>query len=314
MKLSVIVPLYNKRPYVERALASILDQSFSDFELIVVDDGSTDEGHKLVEAAGDPRVRVIRQTNAGPGAARNRGIQEAQGELLAFMDADDEWEPDYLQESWNVLESEPQAATVTHGYFLYPEGKPTTDLWLSRKLTNGVHRLTAETAPLFVVHLLAYMTAQGTVARTEVVRQHGGFYTANRCLYGEDSYLWLKVMLTAPVAVRLRPLWRFHVEASALSSNLRKARPVEPLLTDPDEIIQTCPQHLSALLKKVLAVRAIKTACMLSYWGKWREARRLLRRFCDASAWRWPKYAVAQLAATPAGALAGAVVRRMYFR
>ncbi len=312
MKVSVVVPLYNKRRFIERALQSILGQSVSDFELIVVDDGSTDGSHELVEAVNDPRVRLFRQPNAGPGAARNRGIQEARGEFLAFLDADDEWEPDYLQESLRVLETDPNVATVSHGYCLFPEGKPTTELWRRRQLADGVHRLSPETPPIFVVHLLAYMTAQGTVARTEVVRQHGGFYEANRCLYGEDSYLWLKVLLHHPVAVRLRPMWRFHVEASALSSNLRKARPVEPILTDPDEIFQTAPVSLTPLLKNVLAIRAIKTACMLSYWGKWREARKLLSRFCERSAWRWPKYAVAQLASTPIGALAGAVVRNVF--
>ena len=98
MRVSVIIPLYNKEPYVRRALSSIRAQTFEDFEVIVVDDGSTDEGARAVESFDDARVRLVHQQNAGPGAARNRGIAEARGELLAFLDADDEWTPTYLEE------------------------------------------------------------------------------------------------------------------------------------------------------------------------------------------------------------------------
>src|SRR5687767_12772807 len=94
--VSVIVPLYNKGPYVRRMLDSISAQTFSDFELIVVDDGSTDDGPVQVDRHPDRRIRMVRQANAGPGAARNRGISEASGELIAFLDADDEWLREYL--------------------------------------------------------------------------------------------------------------------------------------------------------------------------------------------------------------------------
>src|SRR5262249_7159571 len=88
LRVSIITPLYNKAPYIRRTLDSVAAQTFRDFELIVVDDGSTDGGERLVADYVDERVRLIRQPNAGPGAARNRGIAEARGELLAFLDAD----------------------------------------------------------------------------------------------------------------------------------------------------------------------------------------------------------------------------------
>ena len=78
-RVSVVVPLYNKGPFLLRALASLANQTFQDFEAIVVNDGSTDQGEKLVAEFGDPRVRLINQVNAGPGAARNRGIADATG-------------------------------------------------------------------------------------------------------------------------------------------------------------------------------------------------------------------------------------------
>jgi glycosyltransferase involved in cell wall biosynthesis len=99
LKVSIIIPLYNKAPYVRRALDSIAAQSLSDFEVIVIDDGSTDDGAAIVTGYPDARYRLIRQANAGPGAARNTGIAQSRGEFIAFLDADDEWLPTYLDES-----------------------------------------------------------------------------------------------------------------------------------------------------------------------------------------------------------------------
>ena len=96
MKVSVIVALYNKASYVERAIRSILDQTFTDFEIIVVNDGSADGSDKVVEAIEDPRIKLISQPNSGAATARNTGIKAANGDLIAFLDADDVWRPDNL--------------------------------------------------------------------------------------------------------------------------------------------------------------------------------------------------------------------------
>src|ERR1700736_6654005 len=88
-RVSVVVPLYQKAATVRRCLASIAAQTLSDFEAIIVDDGSTDGCGDAVAELADPRFRLLRQVNAGPGAARNRGIEEARAAYVAFLDADD---------------------------------------------------------------------------------------------------------------------------------------------------------------------------------------------------------------------------------
>ena len=92
-KISVIIPLYNKEKIVERSVNSVLSQSFKNFELIIVDDGSTDNSFEIVNNIKDDRIRLMRQENGGPSKARNTGAKRACGEWIVFLDADDELLP-----------------------------------------------------------------------------------------------------------------------------------------------------------------------------------------------------------------------------
>jgi len=311
MRVSVVIPLFNKAPYIERALTSVSSQTFAEFELIVVDDGSTDDGAAIVQSFSDPRLRLVKQDNAGPGAARNRGLQEASGEFVAFLDADDEWSPDYLFESVRLLDEHPKAAATVCGYFEHPGKVSTETMWRRRGLANRLTALTPETEPSRVIALLAYMTPCTTVARTEVLRTHGGFYERDRCAYGEDANLWLRMLLNESVVINLTPRAHIHFEASGATQTRRSVRPVEPFLLDPAEMKASCPPHLRELLDRVLAIRAFKTAGMLGYWGHWREARDLVKRFQVAGHWKLPYYTTSLVCRTPVGAALGRLTRLM---
>ncbi len=97
MKVSIIIPTYNRAHLVKRAIYSVLNQTFKNFELIVVDDGSQDNTKEVLESIDDLRVKIIFQENRGVSAARNKGIYESSGDIIALLDSDDEWLEDKLK-------------------------------------------------------------------------------------------------------------------------------------------------------------------------------------------------------------------------
>ncbi len=121
--ISVIIPVYNVARFVREAVDSALGQTRRDIEVIVVDDGSTDGSAGALHDLSDPRLRVIRQDNAGSGAARNAGLRLASGELVAFLDADDRWAPQNLERQAAFLENHPEVdMTFGHSLVIDEEG------------------------------------------------------------------------------------------------------------------------------------------------------------------------------------------------
>ncbi len=116
INVSVVIPLFNKGPYVARAIDSVLHQTISGFEIVIVDDGSTDNGSDVVATYLNDRIRLIKQENQGVSAARNRGINEARSDFIAFLDADDEWEPDHLETLLRLRSNFPQAGAYATAY------------------------------------------------------------------------------------------------------------------------------------------------------------------------------------------------------
>lgn len=124
--VSVIIPVFNKADWIEETLISVANQSFQDWECIIIDDGSTDESLKVIEAfiRKTPGVwRVIRQKNQGQCVARNKGIEESSGEYVAFLDGDDCWAENKLEVQVNILDKNPRAALVICPYRIYKEGE-----------------------------------------------------------------------------------------------------------------------------------------------------------------------------------------------
>lgn len=105
---SVIIPLFNKEKFIEATLKSVLNQTFIDFEILIINDGSTDNSATIIEEFDDPRIRYFLKENAGVSSARNDGIKKAQSNYITFIDADDYWYPDFLEEMFKILQNYPQ--------------------------------------------------------------------------------------------------------------------------------------------------------------------------------------------------------------
>jgi glycosyltransferase involved in cell wall biosynthesis len=194
--ISVVIPAYNAAKFLAEAVASVRAQTYRPLELIIVDDGSRDATPDIIqqveresEAESDPAravpVRAIFQENAGPSAARNRGLAEAAGPYLAFLDADDRWYPDKLERQWQLLEKEPSVGICCSGWRIINEaGGPT-------KRLGGA----AEGEVTFeaLVHQNLIGTPSTVLGRTALFRELGGFDPTLR--YAEDLEFWLRAAL-----------------------------------------------------------------------------------------------------------------------
>ena len=107
-RYSIVIPTYNRATSVEETLAGCFAQSFEDFEIVIVDDGSSDNTLEVLNNISDPRLVVVSQKNAGPAAARNHGMRVAQGQYIAFLDSDDIWYPDFLKQAEKAYEEDPK--------------------------------------------------------------------------------------------------------------------------------------------------------------------------------------------------------------
>jgi len=309
VRVSVVVPLYNKARYIVRCLDSIRAQTYSDLEIIVVNDGSTDGSGQILRDYQDPRLKKIDQTNAGPGAARNRGVAEARGEIVAMLDADDQWREDYVARSLDRMLKSPSVACVTSAMTELPLGIATSSRWPRLGIAPGLFTVTPETPPRVLAGIVSNMLPSCTVIRKPIFEKWGGFYAKTRCLYAEDAHLYMKVLLNHPVYFEQDPGIFRHMDASELATNLTHVRPVEPFLLDPDDLRRACPPELSGVLRTFLAMRAAKTASVYGYYGLHGRARELMRNFVSPEDWRLPFFFVALLGCTPAAPLAGRLAR-----
>ena len=196
MKATVIIPVYNGAAYVSGAIESALGQTERDIEVIVVDDGSTDGTPEVLRRYTDSRLHVIRQRNAGPSAARNRGIAASRGEWVGFLDADDTWRPGKIAAHLKRAAEVPEAA-LTYSSVLVRDhkGAPIRTLYADRE---G-----------WVLESLLFGNfirggGSSTMVRRDALEQVGPFDPEIK--YGEDWELWLRIAAAYPFAAIAEPL------------------------------------------------------------------------------------------------------------
>src|SRR5690625_850767 len=115
---SVIIPLYNKEKYIHNTIKSVLEQNIIDFEIIVINDGSTDKSYDIVKSIDDKRLKIINQENKGVSSARNLGIKQAKFDWIALLDADDIWHNNHLSEIKNMIDTYPDSLVFSTSWLL----------------------------------------------------------------------------------------------------------------------------------------------------------------------------------------------------
>lgn len=215
--ISIIIPLYNKAHQIRNTLASVLLQTYRDFELIIVDDGSTDDSIAEVQKFDDGRIRVIHQRNSGVSAARNRGIKEAKYDLIAFLDADDEWKPDYLDTQNRLAQKYPECSVFACNYeFHNSKGQitPTIIRKLSFKSDTGILTNYFEVAS--ISHPPLWTSA--VVVRKKAIESVGGFPIGIKS--GEDLLTWARLAVKFKIAYNRTPLAIYNLGDGYDYSNL----------------------------------------------------------------------------------------------
>lgn len=199
MLFSVIIPLYNKASYIERTLRSVISQSFSDFEVIVVDDGSTDGGAEIADsilAESGVEYQLIRKPNGGVGSARNEGINASRGQYVCFLDGDDWWAPEFLERMAWLIENYPDAGLYCTNYYYVKHGRNNVKL----DIPTGYFNYCREYARTMCMSA----TSSSACVSREILDEMGGFKPWLKL--GEDFDLWIRIALKYGIAIVDEPL------------------------------------------------------------------------------------------------------------
>lgn len=214
MKFSVIIPLYNKASYVAKAIGSVLSQTYTDYELVIMDDGSKDDSYvKALEVIeGHGQCYLHRQENAGVSMARNNAVALSHGEYLCFLDADDWWEPTFLDEMSKLIEGFPEAGIYGTNYTIINETKRKTrvaNVAVEQDFERGYINYCQVYAKTLAMPL---WTGAVCMPRSVFVEMQG---FPKGIKLGEDFLLWIRVALKYKVAFLNKPLSNYNQDVDA---------------------------------------------------------------------------------------------------
>lgn len=206
MRFSVIIPVYNKSPYVAKAIGSVLAQSFKDFELIIVDDGSKDNSYEVASNAIEGHrstCRLCRQKNAGVSMARNNGVAASQGDYVCFLDADDWWEPTFLEEMDKLVVEFPEAGIYGTNYTIVNEARHKTRV-ASIGVEEGFVKGYINYCQVYAKTMYMPLWTGAVCIPKGVFDEMQGFPRGIKL--GEDFLLWVRIALKYKVAFVNKPL------------------------------------------------------------------------------------------------------------
>lgn len=205
--ITVLMPAYNAEKYIGEAIASVLNQVFTGFELLIINDGSTDSTKEIIESFNDTRVRLINQTNQGIAAALNMGLLNAKAELVARFDADDICMPDRLQMQYKFLVENPGYIIVgSDAHYIDMEGEYVFSHSMPAHTNQEIQELTVNTCPFIHSSVLFYK---------EPILKAGGYDTHAYAF--QDHLLWSKIIKEGKAANLNKPLLKVRLNPESIS-------------------------------------------------------------------------------------------------
>jgi len=267
--ISIVMPLFNKEKEVCRAVQSVLNQTVRDFELLVVNDGSTDKGPHLVRKMNDPRIRLIEQRNSGVSAARNRGIEEARAEIVAFLDADDEWLPNFLFTINKLWSHYPHCSVFATNYlhrnvngFLMPT--------ILRGLPKAPWEGVLEDYFKVASHSDPPIWSSAVAARKEALVSFEGFPVGVTA--GEDLLTWAKLASRYKIAYSTQPAAIFNLRESSWGHPTRTPDSVDIVGRELEKMLNKGANEKISGLKEYIARWHQMRASVFLRLGKRKEA------------------------------------------
>lgn len=231
---SVVIPLYNKEKYISRAISSVLEQTYSKFELIIVNDGSTDSSLEVASKFSDPRIKLLSKENGGESSARNYGISNSKGDFITFLDADDEWFPGYLELFNRAISENKDVNFFAIGYeIIESNGEkntvkyPVKDKYIRFNLIEYLKQ-----------SINMQIASSNTVAiSSELTRRVDGFRIGLK--RGPDRDYWLRIMLEENWMVFINHIAAaYHREAENRVCNTSNIKAEEDMIFLLDEYIK----------------------------------------------------------------------------
>lgn len=209
--ISIIIPLYNKEHIITKSIQSVLDQSYQDFELIIVNDGSTDNSVKEAEKFNDNRIRLIHQKNKGVSAARNRGIEEAKHDLVSFLDGDDWWDKNFLKTFIDLSNKFPEAGLYAGQYVQINSENEIIKLDRFPPIDEGI----------FNLHEYFFAVWSSSIMIRKHVFHISGTFDEN-LTHGEDTDLWIRIALSYKLCYTNKVVAYYNIGSNPLTRSVGK--------------------------------------------------------------------------------------------
>ncbi len=263
------MPLYNKEAEVGRAVRSVLNQSVQDFELVVVNDGSTDRSPEIVRSFQDRRIKVIDQANAGVSAARNRGIGEADADLIAFLDADDEWMPDFLETVLRLQRTHPACSVFATGYLLCRKDGLRSKA-IVRGLPGGFEEGILSDYFVVAAHSDPPLCASGVAVTRAAIASVGGFPEGVSA--GEDLLTWARLASRYLIVYSASPKACFWEPMGIADRPGRMPQNPDKVGEELVRILSEIPTTRIKGMKEYIALWHRMRAVIYLQFGEWKNA------------------------------------------